>query len=86
MEEWEQRFCFNRACTVGTWMVARSCVNYEIWFVTSHHQALPYTVAGIVPVCICCGEDLLTTVELEGGIGQALVDEQGPVFDFLRRL
>jgi hypothetical protein len=86
MEEWEQRFCFNRACTVGTWMVARSCTNHEIWLVASHHDAWPYTVADTLPVCLCCGDDLLTIVELEGGISRSLVNEQGPVFDFLRQL
>jgi hypothetical protein len=86
MEEWEQRFCFNRTCRVGTWMVARSRTNHEIWLVAPHHNGWPYTVAGTLPVCVCCGEDLLTTIELEGEVGQLLADEQGPVFDFLRQL
>jgi hypothetical protein len=60
--------------------------NHEIWLVAPHHTAWPYTVAGTVPVCLYCGEDLLTTVELEGGVGQSLEDEQEQVFDFLRQL
>jgi hypothetical protein len=83
---WEQRFCFNRACSIGSWMVLRGSINPELWWVAQHHDQRPYVVAGTVPVCMCCGADLLTTVELEGGIGGSRADEQGPVFDFLRQL
>jgi len=86
MEQWERRFCFNRACTIGTWMVAQPHPAQEIWLVAREQNDNPYTVAGEVPVCLYCGDDLVTTVDLEGGFGQSEQGEQGPVFDFLRRL
>ena len=84
--EWERRFCANRSCMVGSWMVLRSRTNDTLWWVTQHHNAGFYTVAGVVPACFYCGEDLLTIVELEGGIGSTVAHEDGLVFDFLRQL
>jgi hypothetical protein len=43
-------------------------------------------VAAMSPVCRCCGEDLLTVVEIEGGIGGDIGDETEPLFDFARSL
>jgi len=63
-----------------------SRTNDALWWVALHHDAEFYTVAGVVPVCFYCAEDLLTIVELEGGIGGTAAHEDGLVFDFLRQL
>ena len=84
--EWERRFCANRSCMVGSLMVLRSRTNDALWWVALRHDAGFYTVAGVVPACFYCAEDLLTIVELEGGIGGTIAHEDGLVFDFLRQL
>ena len=84
--EWERRFCAHRSCQEGCWLVLRPCTNDALWWVARHHDVGFYTVAGVVPACFYCGEDLLTIAELEGGIGDPIAREDGVVFDFLRQL
>ncbi|MFO7169383.1 MAG: hypothetical protein DIU80_015265 [Chloroflexota bacterium] len=83
--EWEHRICPDRACS-AVWFVASDSRGYDVWYVAREAGAQPTVVAASGPVCPICGEELVTILELEGGLGPSGLPESGPLFDYARTL
>ncbi len=80
----DEYYCLNPHCLVGSWSVTRE--QEQVWRITATFDNYPFLVAATTPHCPCCGAQLQTPLEMEGGMGVALDDEQGPLFDFVRSL
>jgi hypothetical protein len=78
---WEQWFCSEQECSTGEWMVQRSPVHREVWLVTPHVEASPYTVAASIPVCPLCGTTLQAAATLEEGMNKGIGAKARPIFD-----
>ena len=83
---WEQRYCPNRTCAVGAWMVQRDPTLGDVWLVAAHEDDSPFTVAALDPVCPRCGITLLAVVELDSRRAEPVGAETRPVFNFVRSL
>lgn len=58
----------------------------QLWRVVAYFEETPFLVAATHPVCPCCGKQLMSRFEFDGGFGPQAEDEQGPLFDFVRSL
>ncbi len=83
---WEQWFCPNPSCKDVAWMVQRDPAIGEVWWVATHVDERPCTIAATDPICPRCGTTLRTLVELEGTLDRRCDAEVGAVFDFARSL
>jgi hypothetical protein len=83
---WEQRYCLDRACQAGTWMVSLVRHVRELWRVSAGGAVPNYTVAATIPICPFCGAELLTIVEFEGGLGGDVELDDGPLMRFIHNL
>lgn len=84
--EEERRFCPDRACNSGAWLVQRIEQAGDYWVVMSASEDGSWLVAATDPVCPRCGATLATLLDLDGGLGESDFVEIGPIFDFARSL
>lgn len=82
----EDHFCANPHCLIGRWLVTLHSEINQVWRVISCDDGEPFLVAAPRPLCPCCGEPLLTHFEVEGGFADGGLQEDGPLFDFIRQL
>lgn len=80
------QFCPNDLCSSRVWTIQRQPDSPAVWLIARGPNDQPWTVAADAPICPQCGTTLLTTEEFEGGIGESLVIEEGPLFDFARSI
>ncbi len=84
--DWEQRFCPWRPCAGGAWIVKRAFGRRDTWLVTHEGEGSTWTISAPQPICPICSAQLLTPLELEGGIGGDIGEEEGPLFEWARSL
>ena len=82
---WEQWFCANQACTAEAWMVRRDSAVSDIWWVATHVDDRPFTVAATEPLCPRCGTTLGRQAELAHR-NDDNISEAGKVLEFVRSL
>lgn len=84
--EEQRRFCPERWCRSGAWLVQRAARLPDVWQVSHATDGGTWTIAAVVPVCPRCGATLRTSLELDGGLGGDDVLQPGAVLDWLRTL
>lgn len=82
----EERYCANPQCLVRHWSVTLKSAAKQVWRIVAYFDDTPFLVAAPTPICPCCGDRLLTSLEFEDGFADQPQNEEGPLFDFIRQL
>ena len=65
----QYRFCSERWCSSGVWLVRREAQSQDLWQLTHPVEGGTWTMLAADPACPRCGTTLTTMMELDEGLG-----------------